>query len=97
MCCVCSLTCFDSPIRCLSFSPDGTYLAAAAENSTLVVCSTKTGTVVNSIDCKQPINAVSWHPYKNMVVVAIDDRGQASGGDDRYHKKQPVYLKSISY
>ena len=101
ICCINTITAFDSPIRCISFSPNGTYLAAAAESSQLLLCNTNTGQVITSIDCKANINAIAWHPVGNMIAVAIDDKivTHSDDADSRYSNRDRklCFLKLLQF
>ena len=101
VCCTKTITAFDSPIRCISFSHSGSHLAAAAESNVLLVCNTQTGQVAASVDCKASINAVAWHPQLQLLAVAIDDKvvHHNDDADSRYsnRERKPCFLKLIQF
>ena len=82
----------DWPIRSISFSHDSEFLAVASEDPFIAVEHIKTGALVAKIPTGKassesragiPINAVTWHPSKNILAFAgseVDDRtGKATG------------------
>ena len=80
------------PIRSISFSHDGEFLAISSEDHFIAIEHIKTGVLVSklltgkaNIGAKAgiPINCVSWHPNKHILAFAgdeIDDRTGKSTG-----------------
>ena len=60
----CVRTCarLEWPVRTLSFSYDGQYLASGSEDPLIDVASVATGEQAHAIPTSAPMNSVSWHP-----------------------------------
>lgn len=80
------------PIRTISFSHDSEFLAVGSEDPFIAIEHIKTGALVAKISTGKassesragiPINAVTWHPSKNILAFAgseVDDRtGKPTG------------------
>ena len=73
---VCLRTCtrLEWPVRTLSFSHDGAYLASGSEDTCIDVASVATGEQARSIPTGAPMNSVAWHPSKLLLAFAGDDK-----------------------
>ena len=80
--CVRTITAFDAPIRCMSFSVTGEYLVAASDSNQVLICNTLTGELVSAIEMKTNVNALSWNSYKNMIATGHDNKALASAPTD---------------
>jgi THO complex subunit 3 len=97
MVCYSTISCMDSPIRCLSFSSNGDYIAAAAEGNNVVICDTHTAEEVVSVDCKSPLMALAWHPQHNIIAIA-PDADTAADDSPRYRNAAPKqYVQLLSF
>lgn len=96
MVCYGTISCMDSPIRCLSFSSSGDYIATAAESNNLVICDTHTTEQVVSIDCKSPLMALAWHPQHNLIAIAPDADSSADDSP-RYRNDRKQYVQLVSF
>ena len=81
MVCVGTLDQILSPVRSVSFSHDGAYLAAGSEDPAVAVFSlAEDGDQVAAIPCDGPINALAWHPEIYLLAHAGDVRDKAATG-----------------
>jgi len=96
MICYNTISCMDSPIRCLSFSNTGDYIAVAAEGNNLVICETKSAEQVVSIDCKSALMALAWHPQHNLIAIAPDTDNSADDSP-RYRNDRRQYVQLVSF
>jgi THO complex subunit 3 len=97
MVCYSTISCLDSPIRCLSFSSSGEYIAAAAEGNNLMICDTQTAQQVVSIDCKSPLMALSWHPEFNLIAIAPDADAAADDSPRYRNADRKQYVQLVSF
>ncbi|KAL1916430.1 uncharacterized protein VTP21DRAFT_5621 [Calcarisporiella thermophila] len=63
----------DWPVRTISFSHDGRFLASASEDLVIDISDVETGLSVFKIPCTAAINTVSWHPSRYYLAYAGDD------------------------
>ncbi|KAK9718815.1 hypothetical protein K7432_005197, partial [Basidiobolus ranarum] len=81
--CVRSFDSLDWPVRTISFSYDGKYLASASEDLVIDVSEVETGESIHKIPCNAATNTIAWHPSKYYLAFAgdeIDARdGKAAG------------------
>ena len=72
----CVRTCarLEWPVRTLSFSYDGQYLASGSEDPLIDVASVATGEQAHAIPTSAPMNSVSWHPSKLLLAYVGDDK-----------------------
>lgn len=97
MVCYGTISCMDSPIRCLSFSSKGDYIAAAAEGNSLVICDTQSAEQVVTIDCKSPLMALSWHPEYNIIAIAPDADASADDSPRYRNVERKQYVQLVSF
>ena len=97
MVCHGTISCMDSPIRCLSFSSKGDYIAAAAEGNSLVICDTESAEQVMAIDCKSPLMALSWHPEHNIIAIAPDADSAAEDSPRYRNSDRKQYVQLVSF
>lgn len=68
----------DWPIRTLSFSFDGLYLAAGSEDKFIDISRPIiSDELVFKLSCQVPTNSISWHPNQHWLAYAGDDRSAA--------------------
>lgn len=96
MVCYKTISCMDSPIRCISFSNTGEYIAAAAEGNNLVICDVESAEQVVSIDCKNPLMALAWHPIHNLIAIAPDADSSADDSP-RYRNDRKQFVQLLSF
>lgn len=97
MVCYNSLSCLDSPVRCLSFNGSGEYIAAAAEGNNLVICDAQSAEMVVSVECKSPLNALSWHPEHNIIAIAPDADAAEDSPRGGYRSDKRQFVRLVSF
>ncbi|KAF9351050.1 MAG: WD40-repeat-containing domain protein [Benniella sp.] len=70
----------DWPIRTISFSFDGEFLASASEDLAIDISLVETGESVHTIECFAAMNTVAWHPSKYLLAYAGDEQEPRPGG-----------------
>ncbi|PKY13032.1 WD40 repeat-like protein [Rhizophagus irregularis] len=75
--CVClrSFKELEFPVRTISFTHDGVYLAAASEDEHIIVSNVETGKTVYRIKTMAATNSVAWHPKGYLLAFAGDEEG----------------------
>jgi len=73
LCCVRTFGNLEWPVRTLSFSYDGQFLASASEDL-LIDISHIEGEHVHSISTDAAMNAVAWHPRELLLAYAGDEK-----------------------
>lgn len=68
--CLKTFSSLEWPVRTLSFSHCGTYLAAASEDAVIDVSNVETGERAVAIQCNFAMNTVSWNPKKLLLAYA---------------------------
>ncbi|KAI8801495.1 WD40-repeat-containing domain protein [Cladochytrium replicatum] len=63
----------DWPVRTISFSYDGEYLASGSEDHLIDISHVETGEHVHTIQCSAAMNTVAWHPSKLLLAYAGDE------------------------
>ncbi|CAO3599280.1 unnamed protein product [Absidia cylindrospora] len=63
------------PVRTLSFSYDGQYIASASEDSFIDISHVESGQSVHHIECAAAMNTVAWHPRDYYLAYAGDEMG----------------------
>ncbi|KAJ3092368.1 hypothetical protein HK102_008157 [Quaeritorhiza haematococci] len=63
----------DWPVRTISFSYDGEFLASGSEDHLIDISHVETGENVHSIQCTAAMNTVAWHPNKLLLAYAGDE------------------------
>lgn len=61
-----------SPVRALSFSFDGQFLACASENDFIDICDSQTGNTIHQVECTKPVNSIAWHPSRHLLGFSAD-------------------------
>jgi len=72
--CVRTFARLDSPIRTLSFSHDGKYIASASEDTRIDISYVDTGEHIHTLDCRYPMNSIAWNPKSLLLAYAGDER-----------------------
>ncbi|CAG7721404.1 unnamed protein product [Allacma fusca] len=72
--CVRTFTRLDWPVRAISFNHDGTLIASASEDLTIDIAHVDTGEQVAEITVDSPTFTVAFHPSKNILAFACDDK-----------------------
>ena len=57
------------PVRTLSFSYDGAYVAAGSEDPIIDIAEVASGKQAHAISTHAPMNTVSWHPSRHLVSI----------------------------
>ncbi|KAG5438483.1 hypothetical protein PCANB_002587 [Pneumocystis canis] len=70
--CVRTFSKLDWPVRTLSFSYDGQYIASASEETAIDISHVETGEHIYKI-LANAANKVAWHPYKYWLAYAGDE------------------------
>ncbi|KAG0052281.1 hypothetical protein BGZ83_002787 [Gryganskiella cystojenkinii] len=70
----------DWPVRTISFSFDGEFIASASEDLNLDIALVETGESVYQIHCGAAMNSVAWHPNKYLLAYAGDEQDRSAGG-----------------
>ncbi|CAI5998145.1 unnamed protein product [Closterium sp. NIES-64] len=78
MLCVRSFTRLEWPVRTVSFSHDGRYLASASEDLFVDIAEVETGRSVHQIPSWAAMNSVEWNPKHLLLAYASDDDGKHS-------------------
>eukprot|EP00026_Physarum_polycephalum_P009287 Phypoly_transcript_09405.p1 GENE.Phypoly_transcript_09405~~Phypoly_transcript_09405.p1 ORF type:complete len:355 (+),score=41.64 Phypoly_transcript_09405:188-1252(+) len=74
MVCVRSFCKLQYPLRTISFSHDGQFLALASEDHIIDIAHVETGTSVFQISTDAAMNAVAWHPRQMILAYAGDEK-----------------------
>ena len=79
--CVRSISRFDYPVRTISFSSDGSLIAAGSEHDWIDIADVETGDLVYRLDLKRirsagfsVINTVKFHPKEEVLAFAGEDK-----------------------
>ena len=72
--CVRTLTRLDWPVRTLSFSHDGRYIASASEDLQIDIAEVATGEAAHSLPVRSAMNSVAWSPTHTLLAFAGDDK-----------------------
>ncbi|CAI5946753.1 unnamed protein product [Closterium sp. NIES-65] len=78
MLCVRTFTRLEWPVRTVSFSHDGRYLASASEDLFVDIAEVETGRSVHQIPSWAAMNSVEWNPKHLLLAYASDDDGKHS-------------------
>ncbi|ORX42784.1 WD40 repeat-like protein [Hesseltinella vesiculosa] len=63
------------PVRTLSFSYDGQFIASASEDHFIDISHVESGDSLHHIDCSAAMNTVAWHPRDYYLAYAGDEVG----------------------
>lgn len=64
------------PVRTVSFSHDGQYIAAGSEDTVIDIGDVRSGEQAHAIATKAPMNSVAWHPSRHLLAFAGDDKNR---------------------
>ncbi|CAG8600587.1 8603_t:CDS:1 [Paraglomus brasilianum] len=78
-----------TPVRTLSFTHDGKYIASASEDQQIVLSEVETGDTIYRLPCGAATNSVSWHPNGYLLAYAGDEF--SSDIDGRKYRGLKVY------
>ncbi|KAF9896432.1 THO complex subunit 3, partial [Lobosporangium transversale] len=67
------------PIRTISFSFDGEFIASASEDFAIDISHVETGESVHTVTCFAAMNTVAWHPSKYLLAYAGDEQEMRNG------------------
>ncbi|KDO73999.1 hypothetical protein CISIN_1g0213191mg, partial [Citrus sinensis] len=76
MLCVRTFTKLEWPVRTISFSHTGDYIASASEDLFIDISNVHTGRTVHQIPCRAAMNSVEWNPKYNLLAYAGDDKNK---------------------
>eukprot|EP00271_Cylindrocystis_brebissonii_P013411 TRINITY_DN33209_c0_g1_i1.p1 TRINITY_DN33209_c0_g1~~TRINITY_DN33209_c0_g1_i1.p1 ORF type:complete len:375 (+),score=36.18 TRINITY_DN33209_c0_g1_i1:148-1272(+) len=76
--CVKTFTKLDWPVRTVSFSHDGYYLASGSEDMFIDISEVESGLSVHQIPCRPSINSIRWNPKLPLLAYASDNDGKAA-------------------
>ncbi|EFJ07957.1 hypothetical protein SELMODRAFT_185709 [Selaginella moellendorffii] len=85
MLCVRTFTKLEWPVRTISISHDGQYLASASEDLFIGIAEVETGRSVHQIPCRAAMNSVEWNPKYNLLAFAADKQV------DKYQTDEGVF------
>ncbi|ODM93044.1 THO complex subunit 3 [Orchesella cincta] len=71
---VSTFTNLDWPVRAISFNHDGSLLASASEDLTIDISHVETGEKVCDFPVENPTFTISFHPTRNILAFACDDK-----------------------
>ncbi|KAJ3045171.1 hypothetical protein HK097_001266 [Rhizophlyctis rosea] len=80
--CVRTFYSLEWPVRTISFSFDGEFLASGSEDNFIDISAVDTGETIHTVKCNAAMNSVAWHPSKYLLAYAGDDmenNGMAKG------------------
>lgn len=78
MICISTLSKQDFPVRSISWSFDGQFIAAGSEDATIQVYN-RLGDVVASLSTGCPVNSVCWNPRSNFLAWAGEETKALKG------------------
>mmetsp|Transcript_27530 Transcript_27530/g.60950 ORF Transcript_27530/g.60950 Transcript_27530/m.60950 type:complete len:309 (+) Transcript_27530:156-1082(+) len=71
----CTATCpLEQEVRSMSFSGDGTCLAVATDDTSVLIVDCASGASLAKVEGRSKLHSLSWHPKQNVLAVAVDDR-----------------------
>lgn len=78
--CVRTFPRLDSPIRSLSFSHDGRFIASASRDHRIDVSDVASGRPIHTILASEGMNSIAWHPNKLLLAFAgNENHGRYAG------------------
>jgi len=72
--CIRTFVNLDWPVRAISFNHDGSLLASASEDLTIDISHVETGEKVCDFPVENPTFTISFHPTRNILAFACDDK-----------------------
>uniref|UniRef100_A0ACD5XQX0 Uncharacterized protein n=1 Tax=Avena sativa TaxID=4498 RepID=A0ACD5XQX0_AVESA len=79
--CIKTFTKLEWPVRTVSFSHSGEFLAYASEDPFIDIANIQTGRSIHQIPCKAAMNSVEWNPKYNLLAYAGDDKNKYQADD----------------
>jgi len=70
--CIRTFTQIESPVRTLSFTYDGNFIASGVEDNFIEISHVDTGETVHKISCDGAMNSLAWHPKAFLLAYASD-------------------------
>lgn len=70
-----------NPLRSVSFSFDGKYVACGSVDPFVAVQHVESGARLRAIQCGQATNTVAWHPRHYVLAFANDDPAMGASRD----------------
>jgi THO complex subunit 3 len=99
--CVRTFRRMESAVRSISFSHDGTYLAAVSEDLKIAISDVATGENLHFISCEVPMTCVAWNPMKDWLAYAGDEkeyeRDRRSDGRSNNSEALSVNIRIFGY
>jgi THO complex subunit 3 len=77
LCCVRTMPRLDKPVRALSFSHDGRFLAAGSQDHFIDISLAATGEQAHRIDTRAEMNSLAWNPRYLLLAYATGDEARA--------------------
>lgn len=74
--CIRTFTKLEWPVRTVSFSHTGEFIAYASEDPFIDIANVETGRSIHQIPCKAAMNSVEWNPKYNLLAYAGDDKNK---------------------
>lgn len=97
LCCLRTITRLEWPARTISFSYDGKLLASASEDLVIDISSTETGEKIAEIPTESPTFTVAFHPRKNLLAFACDDKQTDHFRDNRDTNREAGTVKVFGF
>jgi len=79
MLCTWAVDRLEYPIRTISFSHDGQFIAAGSEDSVIDISDVTSGTSLFALGVKGATNVVSWHPSRHLLAYATEEEYSREG------------------
>eukprot|EP00198_Chlamydomonas_reinhardtii_P008883 XP_001698220.1 predicted protein [Chlamydomonas reinhardtii] len=90
---------FNLTLRALSFSPDGTKLAAAGDDNLIKLVEVKDGSVYRSLNCDDYVLALAWDPDGAYLAATLRTGGLVvyDTGSGRLEKRVDAQCERVDY
>lgn len=79
MICTWTVDRLEYPIRTISFSHDGQFIAAGSEDSVIDISDVVNGNQIFALGVKGATNVVSWHPSRYLLAYATEEEYSRDG------------------
>ena len=86
LCCVRTLPRLEKPVRALSFSHDGRFLAAGSQDHFIDIALAATGEQAARVDTRAEINSLAWNPRYLLLAYAAGDEARADAEGVMYER-----------
>ena len=86
LCCVRTIARLDKPLRALSFSHDGRFLAAGSQDHFIDVSLAATGEQAFRLETRAELNSLAWNPRYLLLAYAIGDEARADAEGVLYER-----------